>query len=316
MPRFVTRVGLVTAIVLACSSLPFRAFAQAMDVEVALPEPSEKKFVIHSGYDHVFETRVDNTGGADMSLDSFLIGAGGRFDIADNLTLSALFHYELDAYDFTEGLDVLAWEDINQFTLAGLLDYELDEHWHVLGGPIFRLAGEGSAVFDDAFTGGGLIGFTYLASKDLTVGLALGLLSQIEDDPAIMPVPIVRWHFAEPLTLKVGISPLGGRTGLGPELIWHVAEQIDVGAGLQYQRRRFRLDDSEALATRDGVGEDTSLPIYARLTWRPIPAAAIEVFGGVVTAGEVTLADDRGHNHVDNDYDATGTLGMRAEYRF
>lgn len=316
MSRSCARLFHTLCVSLLVGAMPIAAVGQTVDVDAATPEKTEKAYLLQTGYDHVFETDVKNIGGADMSLDSFQAGVGGRFDLGQDLSLDTRFIYELNAYDFSSGLDSVAWENINQYTLLGLLSYKLGENWSLLGGPVFRLAGEGSASFHNGFTGGALAGFNYTASKDFSVGLAIGLMSQIEDDPGIIPIPMLRWNIADPLTLKIGISPLGGRTGLGPELIWHVAKEFDFGVGAQYQRRRFRLDDHGFQPTRKGVGEDTSAPFYARLTWRPVEAAAVELFGGVVAAGELTIQDKDGNNTIDKGYKSTGTLGLRGEYRF
>ena len=141
-------------------------------------------------------------------------------------------------------------------------------------------------------------------------------MSQLEDDPGIIPVPMMRWHFAEPFTFKVGISPLGGRLGLGPELTWHLSKELDFGVGAQYQRRRFRLDDHGFAGTRKGIGEETGAPFYLRLTYRPIVPLSLEVFAGVVAAGELTIQDKNGNNTIDKGYDTTPALGLRGVYRF
>ena len=306
----------------AGAGLPIAAGGQTVDVDAqaeAAPEKGAPAYLLQTGYDHVFETDVKNVGGADMSLDSFQAGVGGRFDLGQDLSLDTRFSYELNHYDFSSGLDSVAWENINQYTLLGLLNYKLDDNWSLLGGPVFRLAGEGSAAFHNGFTGGALAGFNYTASKDFSVGLAIGLISQIEDDPGIVPIPMLRWNIAEPLTLRIGVSPLGGRTGLGPELTWHLAKEFDLGVGAQYQRRRFRLDDHGASfpgSTHNGVGEDTSAPFYARFTWRPMEAASVELFAGVVAAGELTIQDKDGNQTIDKGYQSTPTLGLRGEYRF
>jgi hypothetical protein len=297
---------------LAWAGLPGPAPAQVVDVDAVTPDPSRRPFVFQTGYDHVFRTDLDGPGS--VSLDSFQAGIGGRFELTDELSIQTRFQYSLDAYDISDSALPLDWETIHQYTLVGLVDWELDEKWSVLGGPILRLAGEGSAAFDDGFTGGALVGFNYRPNSDLSVGLALGVVSQIEDDAGVVPIPMLRWHFAEPFTVSVGVSPLGGRLGVGPELTWHVAEELDLGFGAQYQRRRFRLDDHGF--NQEGVGEDTSLPVYVRMTLQPVEAAALELFAGVVAGGELRVEDRGGHQGYDQDYDATPSLGLRVHYRF
>jgi hypothetical protein len=303
---------LACAAALAALLLPVPGWSQAVDIEAVAPEPAEQRYSFFTGYDHMFETDV--AGGGDVSRDSFAAGAGGRLALGETVDLDTRFIYELNGYDVSNAASPLAWGNVHQYTLASILAWKLDPKWSLLGGPIFRFAGEGSAAFDNGFSGGGLLGFRFSPSKDLSLGLGIGVVSQIEDDAGIIPIPMLRWHFVEPLTLNVGISQLGGRTGLGPELTWHIAEQFDLGAGIQYQRRRFRLDDHGA--NRKGVGEDTSAPLYLRLSWNPMPEASLELFTGVVAAGELKLQDRDGNQTYDRGYDATPQLGLRGVYRF
>ena len=303
--------SLFTAAALAA---PYVAAAQTVDVEEVAPEPTDRNGALRLGYDHVFESHIKNVGGSDVSIDNFQASIGGRLKLGDNVGFTPRFIYSLGHYDFSDNIRPAGWENINTYTLLGILDYKADEHWTLLAGPIFRLSGEGAAAFNNGFTGGGLAGFVYNANKDLSIGAALGIMSQIEDDPGLIPIPIVRWHFAEPLTFKLGISDLGGRTGLGPELIWNISKEVDLALGAQYQRRRFRMDDHDG--NSKGVGEDTGAPFYARLTYRPMDQLSIDGFLGVLAAGELTIQDKNGGHTLDKGYQTTPTLGIHGEYRF
>jgi hypothetical protein len=305
------RLARTLSIALAISGvLSMTAWAQTVDVESIEPVEGEKRWVTHAGYGHMFETNIKGGGNNDVSTESFMAGIGARFDLTDSLSLSPRLVYGLDSYDISSGL----WGNIHQYTLLGILNWQIDEQWSVLGGPVLRLAGEGSSAFDDSFSGGAILGFAYRPNADLSIGLAIGLLSQIEDDPGIIPIPMVRWNFVEDWTIKLGISQLGGRAGVGPELTWNITEVVDLGLGFQYQRRRFRLDDHGANSGH--IGEDSSLPIYVRLGFKPVDGLLVEAFGGVVAGGELKTQDVGGDNTFDRGYDTAGTLGLRAEYRF
>jgi hypothetical protein len=129
-----------------------------------------------------------------------------------------------------------------------------------------------------------------------------------------VPIPTVRWTFADDFTFRLGISQLGGRNGLGPDLTWRINEQVDLGFGAQYQRRRFRLDDHGT--NKKGVGEETSAPIFFKIGFHPVPEATLELFTGVAVAGEVQIQDKDGGQRFDRGYDPAALLGLRGEYRF
>lgn len=299
----------------AALAAPYVATAQTVDVEdVAPAEPSQQNFAFRLGYDHVFDTHIKNVGGSSVLINNVQASIGGRLKLSDSVGFTPRFIYALGAYDFSGNIRPAGWENINTYTLLGLLDYKMNEHWTLVGGPIFRLSGEGAASFNNGFTGGGLAGAVWQPNKDLMLGAALGIMSQIEDDPGLIPIPIVRWHFADPLTFKLGISDLGGRTGLGPELIWNISKEVDLALGAQYQRRRFRMDDHDG--NSKGVGEDTGAPFYLRLAWRPIEQVSIEPFVGLLAAGELKIQDKNGGHTLDKGYQTTPDAGLRVEARF
>jgi hypothetical protein len=282
-----------------------------VDVDAVTPEPSQKPYAVFTGYEHLFETDIKSNG--QFSRDSFMVGIGGRIAINESFGFSPRFAYELNSYDFTSGATPFRWDNVNQYTLLGLFDWRINEQWSVQGGPMVRSAGEGSASFDDGTVGGGMLGFNYLANKDLSLGLAIGVLSQLEDDPAIVPIPNIRWKFGD-VTFRTGILQLGGRTGLGPDIAWSINEVVDLGVGAQYQRRRYRLDDHGF--NKKGIGEETVAPLYARIAFHPVPEATLELFTGVAVAGEMKVQDDDGNQTFDRGYDAAPLLGLRGEYRF
>ena len=296
---------------LACLALPLAAWSQAVDVDAATAEPGPKPYAVFSGYEHLFETDINSRG--QFSRDSFTVGIGGRVPFGGSFGFTPRFSYELNSYDFTSGATPFRWDNINQYTLLGLLDWQINESWSLSGGPMLRAAGEGSASFHNGTSIGALLGFNWLANKDLSLGLSLGVLSQLEDDPAIVPIPNIRWRFGD-VTLRTGILPLGGRTGLGPDIAWSINEVVDLAVGAQYQRRRFRLDDHGF--NKKGIGEETSAPLYARIAFHPVPEATLELFTGVAVAGDMRVEDKDGDSSFDRSYDAAPLLGLRGEYRF
>lgn len=307
------RLARILSLALAVSgTLPVSALAQTVDVEAVAPDEGKERYVVHTGYGNVFKSDV--SGGGRVSNHNFLAGIGGRFDLSDSVSLSPRFIYSLDAYDITNGAAPLGWQNINQYTFLAIADWQINEKWNLLGGPILRFSGEGSAAFDDGTTGGALLGFNYKVNPDFSVGLALGLISQIEDDPGLIPIPMIRWHFAEDWTAKMGISQLGGRSGVGPELTWAFAKEWDVGVGFQFQRKRYRLNDHGGNAGH--IGEDSSLPVFLRLGFHPMKELTVQVFGGIVAAGELKTQDVGGDRTFDRGYDTTPTLGIQANYRF
>jgi hypothetical protein len=76
----------------------------------------------------------------------------------------------------------------------------------------------------------------------------------------------------------------------------------------------MRLDDDGS--NPDGVGQERSLPLYAKLAWQVADPLALEIFGGVHFAGELRVENSRGTKLSERDFDPQGALGLRAQLRF
>ena len=181
MSARIARIVRIPSFVLGLATLlPLAAVAQTVDVEAVEPEPSEKRWVTHAGYGHMFSTDINSNGS--VSTDSFQASLGARLDLTDSLSFSPRFLYSLDAYDMTREAQPFAWGNIHQYTLLGVLNWKIDDSWNLVGGPILRVAGEGSSAFDDSFSGGALLGFNYRVNPELSIGAAIGVMSYVIAD--------------------------------------------------------------------------------------------------------------------------------------
>ena len=64
------------------------------------------------------------------------------------------------------------------------------------GGPVLSFSAEDDASLSDSFTGGGIVGVSYRSSETFSIGVGLGVLSQIDDDAAIFPFITLNWQAA------------------------------------------------------------------------------------------------------------------------
>ena len=108
---------------------------------------------------------------------------------------------------------------------------------------------------------------------------------------------------------RLGVSQLGA-VGYGPALSWMMTEDWELGFGASYQRRRYRTDAGSL------VGDETSMPVYAKLGWHPTPESVLELMAGVAVAGEVRAETKGGSKIFDRDTDPTPTIGLRGHIRF
>ena len=89
-----------------------------------------------------------------------------------------------------------------------------------------------------------------------------------------------------------GLPNIGGA---GVELIWRPWERWSLAAGAHFEYRRFRLDDNGVAP--DGVGEESGLPIWGRVTYEFNDSITCDLYLGLLTFDQLRL-DDSGGNRI------------------
>jgi hypothetical protein len=174
---------------------------------------------------------------------------------------------------------------------------------------VFMFSPETGADWGDSFTGGGMVGVDFRHSQTLFVSLGVAVVSQIEDDASVTPSVILNWLPHERWAVRVGAVPASGGAAAAAEVAYRVAKPVEVGLGVLYNQRRFRLDDSGPAP--DGVGEDNNLLLRLRLGWNITPQISLALLGGVALGGEVQLDDRNGNRINKQDYDPAPYIGLR-----
>jgi hypothetical protein len=165
-------------------------------------------------------------------------------------------------------------------------------------------------------TGGGGGGFQYNWSENLRTGVLIAALSQIKDSAAIVPLPLVTWKMSDSWQFDLGVQTLGA-VGYGPEFTWTPNDEWEIGFGASYQRRRYRIDgNANSPSNDDGIGDETSMPIFARVGWKPSPTITLDLLGGVAVAGEIRQETDSGNKVFNRDVDPAPILGFEAKFLF
>jgi len=320
------RLGVIGALAAIASSA--LASAQSIDIPAALdPNLKAPPTVASLQYGHQFETDVEDDG-TEMSRDNAFFGLVHRAKLGEKTSLFAVGSYTLHAYDFSGASgpsNVYRWDDVHRLVIGGLVGHDVNDRWRLIGGALVRSWGEGGADFGKSITGGLIAGFDYHPSQDFSIGLLVGAFSALEDSVGLLPVPTLKWRFAEALRLSVGMVSVVD-PGVGAELGWQIRDDVAVGAGFAFQTRRFRLGDGsrvkqQAPGNRNrfdggGVGEETELPVFLQLRWRPTPRSRLDLLGGVALAGHLRVEDRDGGRIADDSYDAAGFVGLRGQLFF
>lgn len=246
-----------------------------------------------------------------MSVNRFDVGAIGRIGLIDRLRWDNTLFFSVNDYDFGGGGFSAGdpWNTILTLRMMTRLRYALGDRWGVFAGGIFMFAPETGADWGDSFTGGGLFGVDFQQSKTLFVSLGVAVLSQIEEDSRFTPTVILNWLPDPQWAVRVGAVPATGGAAAAGEVAYRIIDPLEVGLGLLYNQRRFRLDDSGPVP--DGVGEDNNLPLRLRLGWDITDDISLNLLAGVALAGEVRIDDSHGNELNKQNYDPAPYIGLR-----
>ena len=311
------------------------AFAQAVDIpavlDADLKAPPTAAVV---QYGHQFGADVGDGGGAGtgdkqtrMSRDTAFFGVARRFKLGERTTLFALGNYTLHAYQFSNAggtSNRYQWDRVHRGVLSGLVGHEINDRWRILGGALIRTWGETGAKFGDTLTGGLLGGFDYHPNDDFSVGLLVGAISKLDGGVGILPVPTLKWKFAEAWRLNVGMVQLVD-PGIGAQLNYQLTPALGLGAGFSYQTRQFRLSGARRTSATDpgrtrfddgGVGQESEIPVFATIRWKPTPFTEIDLNGGAAFRGNLRVEDKDGGRITDSDYKPAGILALKGQIFF
>jgi hypothetical protein len=289
------------------------AWGQAIDIPSIVMGTDGPNTWMGVHYAHQFEADVDNST-AEMERDSLQINVGHRIEI-DDVFLIGNLAYQGSYYDFSNGNDrsQLLWDDIHQTTLMLGVGWTVGEKWTLVALGIGRSAGESGADFGDTLTGGAALAIDYSWSEDLELGAIIGVLSQLEDSAAFLPIPTVDWRFADGWRFQFGMVGMV-YPGVGPQISYRM-EKWEFSLAGSFQKRRFRLDD-RAGPTNEGIGQEISFPIFARVAFASSEYFNVGLMAGVAVGGELRSGADGGSKVFKNDYDAAAIIGLQANLRF
>lgn len=244
---------------------------------------------------------------------------GVNLNVAHQFTpaLSASFRASYTAEDWrfdtpTAFGPAAPWGRIDRPNVGFNVSYatSADLAWFVA--PQFEWAYESGASAADGLNYGAVFGVTKVFSPTLVMGFGLGVFRQI-DDTKYFPFVIVNWQIDDKLRLTNPL-PAGPAGGAGLELAYAFDSGWELAAGAAYRDYRFRLN--EDAAAPDGLGRNTGIPVFARLTRRFGPAARIDFYAGLVADGKLRLLDDNGTTLRTADYGTAPLFGITGSFRF
>jgi hypothetical protein len=275
---------------------------------------------IHGGDIYQFDTGIHD--GGSFSVNRVFLGGGIDYKFTPSLSLNFDIGFEIDSYDFkgsgpfTNAANGVPWTTTMDVTLKVLGRWKVDDQWRVFLGGLVSWSGETTAKATDSFTGGGLMGFAYTFSDELTLGAGMQISTRIEDGLLFIPSPIIDWRITEQLFISNVRSPVTFPASLGVEIIYYLSREVNISLGTRYEYRRFRLNDDGPLNIQNGVGLDSGFPLWVRFEWRPVPQIRLHLVAGVELGEKLKLYDQDGNGIVDEGVDPAPFVGFFLGFEF
>lgn len=272
--------------------------------------------IVRGGAVYQFDSDLDEGGSYSSSRLNMEVGQNYAWSRRDTVTLALGYSY--DAYDFSDGepggiASGSPWKEIHTLSISSPLRKGIGDKWTAFLIPSLRSTGESGADFSKTITGGGFTGVSYRFNDRLTIGSGIGTFTQLEDSATVFPVLIINWKITDKFTLETG----GGQAAtLGPGLTlsYRPSPKLRIAVGGRFEKLRFRLDKDGTVA--DGIGEDSSFPVFASCTYNINRKALVSLVGGVETSGEFKLENSTGHSILEESYDPGIFSGMSFRMRF
>ncbi len=283
------------------------------DIPPPPPLESKIKFSVSAGFQYVLKTDID--GGGELSIGRTGLEVGTEIPLEEDFKLIANLRYDFNVYDFSAmtALGADPWGDTNYLGIDARIQWNATERVIVFAGGVVQSWRETTAGWDGSWTGGGIVGASWIHSKTLVFGLGFGVVTQLEDPVLAYPIIILSWKIKEKMRLTSVAGPAGiAATGL--EFVYSIGKGWETGVGARYEFRRFRLDDSGVAP--GGVGEETNLPVWVRISYRVSKNFSFDIYGGILAGGSLAIDNAAGVTVGDVSYSMTPMLAVSFRLRF
>jgi len=284
----------------------------------AVPTPTEEQLAAQRKVEWFikFPTELGLASSLDGSGNVTVSRVGADFEvdipIATRGELDLGFSYDYTRYDFNDATGFVAgstspFQDIHReaFRVYYGQQQTLQLGWSV-GGSI-GLSGEEGADTADSVVGSVFAGVGYYLSRDLRVGVAVGIFSQLEQSPLILPIPTFKWDISPEWRLATAGKP-------GLTLFYSPNELWTFSAGAWYDLKNFRLSESGPIP--GGVGRDEGVPVQLGVSYKPTANVSMDLTGGVRLMSNYEVLNSSGNKIADVESDPMPYLGITIGLKF
>jgi len=300
--------GLV--LILACPALPLAEME-------GFPEPTAEEGMTLSVFPvYQFPSHVD--GGGDLGVFSLYSYADFTKRFNEKLGAGISLHYQFDNYEFS-GLTAFyvakPWKEVMHTGISIPIFYTVNDKWEIVLIPQGQFSGEFDAKFGDSLVYGGAAGAKYSFTPNIRLGAGVAAYYYLEE-ARVFPFLIIdmklsgkfnRFSISNPFHL----SPAGPA---GVIVSYQLNRQWDIGVGGALRSSRFRLDNNGPIP--NGIGEYTRFPLFARLSYKPVPEVTVAFYGGLSLYNRLRVEDRHGDELYESGQDVAPLIGGSISGKF
>lgn len=262
----------------------------------------------------VFED-ADLDQGGDATVGGVIMRAGTSTGFGEGHRAGLTLNYDYVDYSFDNPVafgGIAPWKIVQRFGFSAPLSFAVQDGWRIGVAPSADWFRENGANTSDALVWGATLTAVKGFEGGNFLGLGLAAFSGIEENN-FFPFPIVNWRFGPRWKL---INPLAaGPTGpAGLELEYLTDSGWSVGVGAAWRKARFRL--SETGPVPNGVGQVSGAPIFLRASREFDDGFTLNLYAGVVVAGQLRVENPSGVKLREDDFDVSPIVGANFTVRF
>jgi hypothetical protein len=256
------------------------------------------------------------------------LDSGGRFNWAGGLGSASLTRqftpqlsiglaarYEYQSWNFNEPDafgNVAPWKNLNAPSIGVDFTYAWAPDLFIKVIPTVAWTYESGASTGDALSYGAVASVSKAFSLDLLVGLGVSAFRRIDKTQAL-PFLVVNWKINDQWRVNNPFAA-GPAGGAGLEIVYTPNDRWEFAQGLTYRSYRFRLATDNA--TPSGIGENSFIPLFMRVTRKLTKDARVDFYGAIVTGGKLTVDTENGDGLYSDNYKIAPALGATLVVNF
>lgn len=260
-----------------------------------------------------FNTRIVDSGSFNWSDVSANVNVTKQFTSALSAGASVRYNYQNWSWSNLQSFGGQSpWTSINTPALGLNFGYSPSPEWRIGFAPTVEWSGESGTGTGGTATYGAVMSVARTFSKDLTLGVGAGVFRQI-DETKVFPYLLVNWNITDKLRLGNSL-PAGPAGGAGLELSYALTERWTLAGGGAYRSYRFRLNENSPVA--NGIGQNSFVPVFARLSYAFDRTSRVDLYAAATTAGRLSATDSEGTRQYSTNYQTGFALALSFSKRF